>query len=83
MTKTVMTKRIGRLHARNPADAAWRAQQAQVDADIEGLNRDAAADRLVAEMDASGVEPRQQIKRLKAYFRCRQMGHIPGGGCVN
>ena len=51
MTKTATAKRIGRLHAHNPADAAWRAQQAQVDADIEGLSRDAAADRLVAEME--------------------------------
>jgi hypothetical protein len=79
MTKTATAKRMSRLHAHNPADAAWRAQQAQVDADIEGLSRDAAADRLVAEMDASGVEPRKQIERLKTYFRRRQMGHTLGG----
>lgn len=79
MTKIPTAKRISRLHARNPADAAWRAQQAQVDADIEGLSRDTDAARLVAEMDASGVEPRKQIERLKTYFRRRQMGHTPGG----
>jgi hypothetical protein len=66
------SKRVSRLHSKDPADAAWRARQAQVDADIEGLSRDAEADRLVAEMDSSGVAPRQQIKRLKAYFRARQ-----------
>jgi hypothetical protein len=47
-------------------------QQAQVDADIEGLSRDPEADRLVADMDAAGVPHRQQRKRLKAYFRARQ-----------
>jgi hypothetical protein len=67
-----MTKRVSRLHSKDPADAAWRARQAQVDADIEGLARDPEADRLIAEMDASGVPHRQQIKRLKAYFRARR-----------
>jgi hypothetical protein len=79
MTKPAPAKRISRLHSQNPADAAWRARQAQVDADIEGLSRDPVADRLAAEMDASGVEPRKQIARLKTYFRRRQMGHTPGG----
>ena len=62
---------MSRLHSKDPADAAWRARQAQVDADIEGLSRDPVADQLVAEMTASGVPPRQQIERLKAYFRAR------------
>jgi hypothetical protein len=79
MTKPATAKRIDRLHSQNPADAAWRARQAQVDADIEGLSRDAGADQLIAEMDASGVEPHKQIERLKNYFRRRQMGDTPGG----
>ena len=79
MTKLATSKRIDRLHAQNPADAAWRARQAQIDADIEGLHRDDDADRLIAEMDASGVPPRKQIARLKTYFRRRQMGHTFGG----
>jgi hypothetical protein len=66
------SKPLNRLHSKDPADAAWRARRAEVDADIEGLSRDAGADRLIADMDASGVAPRQQIKRLKAYFRVRQ-----------
>jgi hypothetical protein len=66
------SKRVSRLHSKDPADAAWRAGQAQVDADIEGLSRDPGADRLVAEMAAEGVAPRQRIERLKAYFRVRQ-----------
>nr|WP_294506040.1 hypothetical protein [uncultured Rhodopila sp.] len=63
---------ISRLHSKDPAAAAWRAQQAQVDADIEGLSRDPAADRMVADMDAQGISPRDQIARLKAYFKARQ-----------
>ena len=38
--------RVSRLHSKDPADAAWRARQAHVDADIEGLSRDAGADKL-------------------------------------
>ena len=72
------SKRVSRLHSKDPADAAWRARQAHVDADIEGLSRDAGADKLVADMEASGVAPRQQIERLKAYFRARQT-HKMGG----
>jgi len=79
MPKPAPAKRIDRLHSQNPTDAAWRARQAQVDADIEGLHRDGAADRLIAEMDASGVPPRKQIARLKTYFRRRQTGHTFGG----
>ena len=71
MTKRAPAKRIDRLHSKNPADAAWRAQQAQVDSDIEGLSRDARIDRFVDEMKASGVAPRQQIERLKIYLRRR------------
>jgi hypothetical protein len=65
-------RRISRLHSKDPADAAWRARQAHVDADIEGLSRDNRADQLVADMEASGIAPRQQIEQLKSYFRNRQ-----------
>ena len=65
-------KPLGRLHSKNPADAAWRAQQAHVDADIEGLSRDPLADLLSAEMNAAGIDPAQQIERLKAYFIARR-----------
>lgn len=79
MPRPAAAKPPGRLHSKNPVDAAWRAEQAQIDADIEGLSRDAAADQLIAEMDAAGLDPRQQIKRLKAYFRRRQSNHTIGG----
>jgi hypothetical protein len=72
------SKRVSRLHSKDPADAAWRARQAQVDADIEGLSHDAGVDRFIAEMEASGVEPRQRIKRLKAYLRARQNPKMGG-----
>ena len=65
-------RKPSRLHSRDPADAAWRAQQANIDADIEGLARDPKADELIAQMDAEGLDAEQQIKRLKAYFiACR------------
>jgi hypothetical protein len=78
MTKPTSAKRIGRLHAQNPTDAAWRARQAQVDADIEGLHRDEGIDRFVDDMKASGVAPRQRIERLKAYIRARQTPKMGG-----
>jgi hypothetical protein len=74
MTTSATTKRIDRLHSKNPTDAAWRAQQAQVDSDIEGLHRDRDLDQLKVEMDAAGIGPRERIKRLKAYIRRRVLG---------
>jgi hypothetical protein len=63
---------LGRLHSKDPVDAAWRAQQANIDADIEGLARDPQADELMAQMDAEGLDAEQQIARLKVYFiACR------------
>lgn len=70
-------QRLSRLHSKRAEDAAWREHQADVDADIEGLSRDPAADRLAAEMDAAGIPIDDQIKRLKAYFVARQQGHKP------
>jgi hypothetical protein len=72
------SKRVSRLHSKDPADAAWRAQQAQVDADIEGLARDAGIDRLFDQMEAEGIAPRERVKRLKAYFRARQNPKLGG-----
>ena len=64
--------RVGRFHSQNPADAAWRYEQAQVDADIEGLPRDAEAERLIAAMSTAGVSPELQIERIKAMFLARK-----------
>ena len=61
-------KSPSRFHSDNPADAAWRAEQAHVDADIVGLPRDPDAERLVAEMTAEGVPIERQIERIKAYY---------------
>lgn len=73
------SKRVSRLHSNDPVDAAWRREQAHVDAAIEGLAHDADIDRLVAEMDAAGMEPRKRIERLKDYIRNRQRNHKIGG----
>jgi hypothetical protein len=63
---------LGRLYSKDPADAAWRRRQMEIDNDIEGLSRDPEIDRLFDETEASGVPIREQIKRLKASFRARQ-----------
>ncbi len=64
-------KPVSRLHSKDLADAAWRAQQAHVDADIEGLARDPDNDRLVAELRAKGIAPRERIKMLIGHFKTR------------
>jgi hypothetical protein len=72
------TKHPDRLHSQNPADAAWRARQARVDADIEGLRHDAAIEQFVDQMRASGIPPRQRIERLKAYVRAHHSPKVGG-----
>lgn len=62
-------KHVSRLHSKDPADAAWRAQQAHVDADIEGLPRNPALDRMVVEMRAKGLGPRERINALVNHIR--------------
>jgi hypothetical protein len=53
-------------------------QASRVDADIEGLSRDREADHMIADMDARGADPRQQIERLKRYFRSRKGQTVTG-----
>jgi hypothetical protein len=77
MTKPTTTKRIDRLHSQNPTDAAWRARQAQVDADIEGLHRDAGIDQFVANMEAEGVAPREKVQSLsETLVRCASQASL-------
>ena len=64
--------RASRMYSPEPVDAAWRFEQAQVDADIEGLPRDAEAERLIAAMTAAGVPPELQIERIKSMFLARK-----------
>ena len=78
MPKHARAKHDDRLHSQNPIDAAWRAGQARVDADIEGLRHDAEIDQFVDSMKASGIAPRQRIERLKAYVRARQSPKMGG-----
>ena len=70
-------KPASRLHSKNPADAAWRARQAHVDADIEGLPRNRALDRLMAEMRARGLSPRERIKALVNHNRASKGRRFP------
>jgi hypothetical protein len=65
--------RAGRMHAQDPADAAWRFEQAQVDADIESLPRETEAEELIAGMVAAGISPELQIERIKSMFLARKV----------
>jgi len=66
------SKPVSRLHSKDPAAAAWRARQAHVDADIEGLPRNRELDRLIAEMRARGLGPRERIKALVNHNRANK-----------
>ena len=70
--KPKTTKLVDRLHSNNPVDAAWRRQQAQVDADIERLARNPEIERLFDQMEAERLTWPEKIKRLKAYLRAAQ-----------
>ena len=63
---------MSRLHSHHAEDAAWRAEQAHVDADIEGLARDPEVSRFVSDMKVAGVPVRERIKRLKAHVVARK-----------
>lgn len=69
--------RLSRLHSRSAEDAAWRSEQAHVDADIEGLTRDAEVSRFVADMKARGVPVGERIKRLKSEIATRRQSRKP------
>jgi hypothetical protein len=47
-------------------------EAADVDAHIEGLSRDREADRMIADLDARGIDSRQQIERLRRSCRSRK-----------
>lgn len=64
--------RLSRLHSKRAEDAAWRAGQAHVDSDIEGLARDPDLARFVSDMKAAGMPAGERIKRLKAHVVARQ-----------
>lgn len=64
----------------DPEAVAWRREQGQVDADIEGLASDAGAEALAREMDAAGLEDvDERIERLKAYFQAQERNGVADG----
>ncbi len=52
-----------------PQGMAFHAEQAMVDADIEGLADDLGAKALIVEMEKLGVSLDEQVVRLARYFR--------------
>jgi len=53
----------------DPASAAWRAEQARVDADIEGLHSDPETEALMAQMRRDGLSPAEKRARLDEHFK--------------
>ena len=51
-----------------PEGAAFRFEQAMVDADIEGLARNSETEQLFAEMDRLGLSQEERVRRVVAYY---------------
>ena len=56
-----------------PENVRARYEQAMVDADIEGLARDAETEALIEQWHADGLTPDECIERLKALVYQRQL----------
>ena len=67
-TKRPQRPALSAMRSSDPADAAWRRAQLNVDADIEGLPDDPEAQRLLDDMLREGVPVEERANRLKAYF---------------
>ena len=69
--ETVKRQRDARspLVSMDAASVAWRREQANVDADIEGLARLPETDALIAEMDRENLSPAERRERLTAFYR--------------
>ena len=52
-----------------PEGAAYRARQAHVHADIEGLARDPGAEKLMDDLRSAGVPISERMARLGEYLR--------------
>ncbi len=52
-----------------PEGAAFRREQAMIDADIEGLARDARVDQFMNEMRTAGVPIEERMQRLGVFLR--------------
>lgn len=65
------TKTEPLMFANSPEAKAWRRDQANVDADIEGLARNADTEALMQEMTASGLSADEKIQRLHAHVQSK------------
>ena len=65
---TKLRRRVSHFHSTDPADAAWRYQQAQIDADIVGLPKDLATEHLIADVTVDGVPIERQIERIDVFY---------------
>lgn len=57
------------LTSDHPDAVKWRVEQANVDADIEGLPRDPKVDQFVASMQREGRSLAEQREGLRRYFQ--------------
>lgn len=54
-----------------PEARAWRREQANVDADIEGIAKSSEAQAFVAELDKLGLTTEERIARITAFHQRR------------
>lgn len=52
-----------------PEGAAYRGEQAMIDADIEGLARDERVERFMNELREAGVPTEESMQRLGVFLR--------------
>lgn len=51
-----------------PADVTWRRKQMSANNDIEGVGRDAKAEKLLARLEADGATVEKRREALRTYF---------------
>jgi hypothetical protein len=59
---------MSRWSSSSETDVTWRRRQMSANNDIEGVGRDAAAEKLVARLEAEGVPIEKRRDALRSYF---------------
>ncbi len=59
---------MSRWTSSSPKDVNWRREQMSANNDIEGVARDAGADKVIEQLDASNAPAEKRREVLRAYF---------------
>ena len=62
-----------RFSDNTPEGADYRAEQAHIDADIEGIARHEDTRALIAEMDRLGLSPEARLARLREHYAANEL----------